>query len=266
MPPAHDSQPRLERKDFVVSSTQLEKIEACPATGVYVARGIEKKANFQQWYGIFVHRFLQYAITKGREEALAYVYTKKMKGVHSVCEKIDVDSLPMGQVEIEFAHNPIEGTSRRLPKNQGIRSADPDMEQYGRADLIEEPSPIPHVIDWKTGQLGDRHPARETQLLGLAASIRGQLSDPWGLTPPGLTRSENGYKVSLVGIHATGDLEWATTTLDDVAIDAYEERARRVQLRVIQDRKDADTGRTPAFVKGAHCMYCDLKPICPAQR
>jgi hypothetical protein len=243
----------IVRKDFVISSSSLGRLEQCPAAGVF-RQTTKEKPSFPQWYGIFVGRFLQYAVERGREAALAYVYTKKMKGVHNVCERIDTDALPVGRCEVGLAHDVIRDRGRELLP--GARSNDLDVysEQYGRADLLGElEGGVSLIVDYKMGDISELNPAEFNQLLGLAAALRGAQG-----------RSPAGYALALAQIRSTGHVDWAVSRVDDAHLDRYAERARLVHLRVLEDREHADSGRSIDFVPGAECTWCELRPDCPA--
>ena len=252
----------LKRRDFVVCSSQLGRLEQCPASGIY-ERAAKRRTNYGQWHGIFVHRFLEYTFTKGVAAALAYVRSKNMPKVIRCCEGIDLDALPKGIAELGWAHNPATDTSRQLANHCRLRSnMDFSTEQFGRADLVAydgrdratlDGIDRPLVIDYKSGlDTADADPGGNTQLLGLAASLRCELKC-------------DKIDVALVGVQGTGRLDWVIATLTNDHLDAYVSRARRVQLRVVADRQRADEGIAPYFAPDPeHCRWCQCKPVCPA--
>lgn len=49
----------LIAKSFNICSSDLGRLAACPGAGCYVLPKEREKPSFGQWYGIFVHRFLE---------------------------------------------------------------------------------------------------------------------------------------------------------------------------------------------------------------
>ena len=76
---------KLKPKNFVPTPYDLATIEVCPASRVFV--GPREKPNFAMWHGIFVHRFIEYAQTRGRDAALAYI-NKKNKRIAEILEVV----------------------------------------------------------------------------------------------------------------------------------------------------------------------------------
>jgi hypothetical protein len=247
---------KLARKDFPIGSAALQELEQCPATGVYVLDATEEerpKPHMGMWWGIFLHRFLEYAILHGREYALDYVRPKMAGRIYKTCSKIDVDALPKGDPEVPMAHNVIDGTGWRIVGKgaKWSKSLDVKTTQYGKADLISERYGRPLVVDWKSGNYVSSLPSDSTQLLGLAAAVSGE------------TTAE-AVDIALCGVMGDGSLRWRYQTLERSHLDSYAIRAKNVHLRVLEDRVRADQGIEPAFVKGPLCDWCDLKPVCKA--
>lgn len=242
----------LRRKDFTVTSANMVTLEACPGAGVYVPT-TRPKAHFAMWYGIFVHRFLEKCVTHGHELALEYIRTKKMKKAVACCEAIDPEQLYYGEVEIGYGHDPLDDTARRIPYSL-MDTIDVEREQFGKADvLVSDPTMAdgrPLIADYKCGEI-KTPPSESTQLLGLAASHRAEVK---------CTEID----VALVGVRSNGDLEWHTQTVDTIDLDDYVDRAKRLQLRVVDDRRRADEGIQPEFVRGDQCSRCNSKSVCPA--
>jgi hypothetical protein len=256
----------LIRKDFTLTSANLPRFEQCPATGVYRLGGAEKPTHYGMWWGIFVHRFLEYAVERGRDRALEYIRTKKMRKVVALCERIDVAALPPGRAEVPLLHSPLDDTGHEGTKGDYHRDNDPNRDHFGKADFLSTSGPRPLIVDYKTGDLGDDvQPAGNTQLLGLAAALRRCITDPWAVQPPGsMWRGE--VDVALVQVRATGDLDWTIATLADPDLDAYATRARLLHLRVLDDRQRADRGIPPDHATGPNCTQCELNPACPAMK
>jgi len=240
----------LRRKDFVICSRDIPRLEQCQAAGVY-RYGEKRKMAYVQWAGIFLHRFIEYATTRGRDAALQYIRAKKMKKVIAVCELIDTDALPFGATEQSLAHNVFDDTARDAL--DGPSGCDIETDQFSKADLIDYSAEVPLVIDYKTGAEGDTLPADSAQLVGIAAAIRADTRAPI-------------VRVGFGRIKATGEIDWTIQTLDGADLDAHVERARRIHLRVLEDRRMVDHGHEPDFVKGDLCQWCELRPVCPAHQ
>ena len=256
--------PGLKLLTSPVTSAALDRFEVCPGSAVYRPTAKEK-ISYGAWHGIFVHRFLEYTITKGYDAALAYIRTKRMLKTVRTCEQIDVDALPNGVPEIGWAHNPIDDTARQLPNVRALSNVmDATIEQYGRADLVSFDSrdrkyfdgeSRPLITDWKTGAVdGSTRPDQNSQLLGLAASMR----------------ADTGHAeidVALAHIPQSGEVAWTISTLSKQHLDAYVVRAKRVQLQVVRDRNWAARGIAPEFVRSDEaCTWCKCRPHCPAWR
>jgi len=242
----------LLRKDFTICSSNLELLEACPATGCYVLEERSKSEPWH-WWGIFLHKFLEIAVDQGREAGLAYLRSKKgymAKKVLVVAAKIDVDSIPPGDTEVGFAHDVFADSARRLSSSTGTLGLAKEREQYGRADLLV-PSTIPMVVDWKSGLKDAVDPQDSTQMLGLQAAVR----------------AEAGAKevdIALVGVLSSGELRWNVARISQAIHQRFLDRTRQVHLRVVQDRQRLDAGVEPEFIRSDHCDDCNLKPECPA--
>lgn len=244
----------LNPRDFTFTSASLDLFEACPASAVFNGPKKGRPINAGMWYGIFVHRFLEYATNKGHDFALAYIRGKAQTGrsaknALSCCEKINLEALPLGEAEVAMAHDLEAGTARRL---YGPHDRARSGEAFGKADLVFHEGDVPHVADYKCGWLnGD--PNNHPQLLGLACSVRLE------------TKSEE-VRVSLVGVASNGELHWNTISADKPRMDWFEDRMKRVHLRVQNDRVAfREVGTVPEFRPGEHCNRCHCQSIpCPA--
>lgn len=247
--------PGLVPKDFYLGSAGIEKYETCPATGVFALEEKPEKMEPWLWWGIFIHRFLEYAQTKGRQEALAYIENKFPRGL-SACRKINTDAIPPGDPEVAFAHDVYARRARRL-FGRGQRP-NVGSETYGRADLIfidPRKDGRPHIADYKTGDpTPDKTPVGNTQLLGLAAALRDELD--W----------KEPIDVSIVAVPSSGNLTWRTIELSQDELHDFSSHSHKVHLQVMRTRRDFhERGVPPAFNISEHCKWCHLKPHCPAQ-
>lgn len=244
--------PGLARKDFVLNSGSIDELDACPGRGAYAYDGPREPMHAGMWWGIFIHRFLEYAKTRGRAAALRYVAPKFRGRIWRTCACIDLSAIPDGETEASLAFDPFHGEARKLPGGPaGIRACVPELDQFGRADLLSSRRGLPHVIDYKSGEGPHGDPAACDQLLGLASSAR-------------VLAGTGGAYVSLVGVASSGSLHWRTALLARADLDSRAIRARIVHEKVAEARVLADMGIAPEFVRNEHCGWCDRRPACPA--
>lgn len=249
----------LERARGAVLWTGFERYEQCEAACALHLRGPKEKPMYGMWWGIFVHRFLEYVQTKGRTEALKYVGQKRLKGLYDCCASIDVDALPEGQVELGHAFDPLTGEVQVVGRNMRV----PENFQHGILDLLAERDRCPWVVDYKTGDISKEDPGGHSQLLGNMLAVRANWSDPWNLSPAGTTRPE-AYFVSLAQVMRDGSVRFKTAQLSDQHLDNFDQRARRIQLKVLHLRQKVDHGESVAFQPGEACGSCSIAPACPA--
>lgn len=234
-------------------SAALEVYEQCPASAVFSAK-TRRPTHGGMWYGIFVHRFLEYVTTKGAGFARAYIQGKGLNSKGSAnaamrcCLKIDTDALPDGEAEVAMVQHMRTGEVRRL--FQRFERAH-EMEQYGKMDFLFSEGRVPHVVDWKCG-MGEADPRSSTQVMGLACALRTETDEPM-------------VKASLVGVGSAGDMTWYTAKLHKSELDAFEARMKRTHLRVMKDRAEWKHNRvTPEFEPGPQCHRCANQMVCPA--
>jgi hypothetical protein len=241
----------------VVASADARRLEQCNAASVYrVHKDHAEKPHGGMWWGIILHRFLEYATERGHDAARDYIKGKKWDALKRTCMSIDLDALPHGNAEVGYAHNPLESTARRLFGGYAVRQCDKETEQFGKADLsidAQEGFPRPLIGDYKSGDIEGQLPLESTQMLGLGTS-RMRAEDLEELD------------LSLIRVHSSGELDWVTQTMTQAHAAAWENRARRVQLKVIQNRIKAANGVSPDFRVGENCEYCDLRPVCPEHK
>lgn len=198
------------------------------------------------WWGIFVHRYLEYSKTLGREKALEYI-AKKCRRALKCCSAIDVASIPDGDVEVGYAHDTAARLARRIKWPEQPKS---ESEMYGKADLVVA-GDVPHVVDYKTG--GTTFDPRESsQLVGLAVARR---IEAGGSGP---------VRVSVVGVCSSGQLLWRTEEIGAGEADAAEAKLVEVHKRVLADRKLLAEGVLPERSPGPHCEseWCPFQKGC----
>jgi hypothetical protein len=232
-----------------MGSAEVDQLELCPASGVF-ADPRKEKIEPWLWWGIFIHRFLEYYQTKGRDAALGYIRTKFRRGIDA-CEKIDVASIPAGEVEVALAHSMSSGVARRLA---GRGRPEPTDETYGRADLLIVGGDRPHVVDYKTGSAEGVVPVGNPQLLGLAAAVASLLDH------------KDAVDASIVAVRNDGRLDWRTATYTPSELADFVDRQRGVHARMIEDRRAwMDGGVLPEFRPGEHCEKCGFGETCPSR-
>lgn len=234
----------------MLTPRDLHMSEVCIASCVY--RGPKRKPHFAEWWGIFVHRYLEYAKTKGRHYALSYI-RKKFPRALKTCSAIDVDSIPDGENEADVLIDPLGRESYYAAYEDG----EPSIHIFARSDLIfdDDKRGIKHVVDYKCGE--KKHELENhDQLLTICSGVRTiELRD-------GIDKD---VAASIVNVLSTGDLVWNTIVYPKKKLDQHLKRMRRVHLSVFEARAElADEGIEPIFNEGDHCERCDLKPVCPA--
>ena len=243
---------RLEPLRVTFCSRDLERLAACPGSGVF--RGPpDQPVHPAAWYGIFVHRFLENAQLLGRDGALAALRRKAERAPSArralrTCEGVDVSRLPAGEVEVAWAEDVQAATSRRLGPGDEL---DRERDSFGKADLVfRDRGGAAHVVDWKTGKTPEG-PATRPQLWGLARSIA-------------LATYARVVRMSVVAVRAGGELSWETVEATRDMLDDFGERQRRVHLRVAEARAEWRAGVVPELVPGDHCRWCNCRALCPA--
>ena len=235
---------KITRKNFVLTPGDLARIEVCPGAGVY--DGPKFPPTSSMWWGIFVHRFLEYAQTRGREEALEYI-KRKCPRAYKTGAAINVRSIPLGHVEPEFVLDPVQRTARQARYSEARH----DRNVYARADLVFVDTVGLHVADWKSGD-SQTSPWGTAQLLTLACAA----SEVYPTT--------GDVRGSVVKVRGNGDLEWVTAVYTDDELEQHFERMHRGHLQVQQVRAQADAGAQVDFVRGPQCSRCSVLPVCPA--
>jgi hypothetical protein len=249
----------LTRATGALLWTAFDRYEQCDAACAYHLRGPKQKVHFSAWWGIFVHRFLEYAQTKGREAALKYVGGKRLKGLFDCCSRIDVNALPEGQVELGRALDPITGEHAEVMQGAKV----PENFQHGRLDVLSELERCPHITDYKTGEIDHINPGESPQLLGAMLAVRASWQDPWELAMRGGERPR-AYFVSLAKVNRDGSVRFRTAKLEDAHLDNFHQRARRIQLKVLHLRQRVDHGDRIEFQAGPACGSCPISVVCPA--
>ncbi len=234
----------LEPKDFVLAPYHMQVVEHCAASRVY--RGPKEKPNFGMWWGISIHLFLQYAQTRGRYAALAYI-RKKFPRSLKCCQGIDVDALPKGEVE---EHILLNTGDRSVLEADSYRDAEAEEHVYMRADLWAPEDA--HVIDYKSGEY-KKDPLETDQMLTLGAAMWLRCGKP------------DEVDVSIANVIKTGEIVWTTESLTAERAEEHLYRVRHLHLLVLETRSErVDEGIEPPFEPGEHCQRCHARQACPS--
>jgi hypothetical protein len=106
-----------------LTASQLDRAMACPASIALPAVSLAPSPESDR--GTEIHRFLETAITHGREAALAEVPDDAPW--RATCEGIDLDLLTAEaervECEVRFAYRPLADTARQLGAH--VRAATP---------------------------------------------------------------------------------------------------------------------------------------------
>lgn len=240
----------LTRKNFVVSQGDIDRVLICPASRAYV--GPKLPTHPGMWWGIFVHRFLQYAKERGRAPALAYIRSKRKPPLTAMCERIDIDAIPDGIHEAGVVIDPAERTGEIAPYN----TAEIAQHIFARLDLLyydETRGDIPHVADFKSGERS-YDPATSTQLLTEACGIA-------------YACNASEVAVSVINVIKDGTLRWNTHLHKASAMGAHWDKMHYAHLSVMETRREIDEdGIAAEFVHGSHCSGCRAEVACLHKR
>lgn len=240
--------PEMKLKHYVISANDIERVEQCPASRCFV--GPKQELHPAQWYGLFIHRFLEYCTTRGRESALQYIRSKKNKRIIAVCERIKAEQIPEdGIAELTIAINPTEGTAEALDWDM----TEPDQHVAGRSDLVfpDHSGPIWNVWDYKTGKNRDS-PKGHVQLMTNAVGVM-------------LLQGAESVRGSIVGVNSqTGDLEPDSVVYTQKQLRRHLQRIKLAQYMTLETRADfVEHGIEPDIAPSKErCWQCRAKTAC----
>jgi hypothetical protein len=239
----------LRAKNFVVSQGDIARCEKCPASRVFVGPKMPPPGGM--WYGIFLHRFLEYGKTRGREAALRYVRSKsqRMKALLNVCERINLDQIPDDALfEVGLVLEPETRTADMAPYG----SAEHSRNIYARSDMVHF-NKIPEVTDFKSGERS-YDPATSIQLLTGAAAV-------------GALHDADEVKVTVTNVIKTGELRPHSHIHKRKTLNAHWKRMRRTLMIIQETRAEfAEDGAEVEFVPGEHCKDCRAEVACLYKR
>jgi hypothetical protein len=138
-----------------LTASQLDRAIACPAS--FALPTISFPASTESDRGTEIHRFLETAITSGRESALAEVPGDAPW--RTTCEGVYLDQLTAGaervECEVKFAYSPLSDTARRLADEYAR-----DYTAVGEEEIAGTVGPPDHETRRRHGRhrLQDRPP------------------------------------------------------------------------------------------------------------
>lgn len=234
----------MDPRKYILSPYTFAAAEACPAARVY--RGTKRAPSHAMWHGIAVHRFIEYALRRDRDYALAYIRNKFPRRL-KFCESIDLEAIPAGTPEPQFVIDPREQFAL-LVDAQSVRAEAAARDHViVKGDLLVDGEPW--AVDFKTGkhEVDPRGP--QAMLEALAVWLH--FKRPATVRTTVLRITKGGPPP----VHT----DWSTPELV-----ASLKRVRRVHLQVLETRAEFyQEALEPDFAPGDHCYRCDARLTCP---
>jgi hypothetical protein len=238
----------LKPSTAALTAAVMPAVRECEAARVF--NGPKGQPSHAAWWGIAIHRYIQYAKTKDPEFALEYIDTK-FKRSYRCCASIDLTEIPDGSHETHLAYS----IDTRVPiRGKGTINAEEHV--HGRADLTYaiEADYENAVLDWKTGKATDHDATDNEQLLVLASAL--WLENPAHMDKP--------IHSALVAVRSNGMLDWYPTIYTPEKLEAFVKETRQLVFLVGETRADFhDGGVMPSFTPGDHCKTCFCVLACP---
>jgi hypothetical protein len=231
-------------KDFVLTPHDIPRLELCPAARVFtMKRGKTTAAHF---WGIGFHKFLEYAKTRGRGPALAYMQ-RKFPRMLNACARVDVDALPDGETEPAFIIDVLAGSCFV----GHYLDAEPDQHFFAKGDLVFYRDGRWHVWDYKTGSGPATQESEQIRTLCTAVWLREGAQDEM-------------VDGAIVIVTSNGDVTPRPHTFYAPELAAHSKRLRHLVLLTAETRAEyAEEGAAPEFIPGPHCHQCDIERVCP---
>lgn len=235
---------------YILSPHTFTAAEHCPAARVF--RGPRTAPGHGQWHGIAVHRFIEYAHTRGREAALGYIRLKFPR-LEKFCEALDLSLIPPGVSEPQYLIDTKRELSILLDSSRDVKSEGmPEYHVQVKADhMTADP---PEVFDWKTGER-TVEPSTSTQSLIESVAVWLELGRPARVS------------ATVIGIRKVKKeivLDPATHVFTKHELEAGMKRIRRAHLSLVETRAEwRQEGIEPERVPGDHCGRCDARDVCP---
>jgi hypothetical protein len=203
------------------------------------------------WYGIALHRYIEYSKTRGKYAAIAYIREKFPRQVE-VCKKIRVDEIPDGEQEQTLLIDLKRDAGGSHTKGSETRRTDgvqmkADLRSFDLVDGVV----MAHIIDYKTGDRVYALEDNDQLLTGAAASY---YEFP----------HEQGVRASIFNIHSDGSVHPTTIVYPPNRLREHFRRCKLIWSLVRETRAEVDDeALVPEFVPGAHCRTCRASSGCP---
>ena len=243
-------------RSYILSPRDIDRVEVCPASGVFVQR--EKKApSFAQFYGIYMHRFVEYAHKRGRDYALNYIASasRTSRKCYAVCEALDLASIPTGRDELAWAY---DTSSQECLYGEPEDPEDilPSTHIRGRADIVVA-SGAPNTPYFKVLEVWDMKTGDSRVDPRTSGQIRTTVAAMWD----GISSVVGG----IADIMSDGRVVKRTHTFTPDEILAERHRLRRIHLSIIEARHEYRHEHiTPMYQASVHCRWCNHKSVCDA--
>ena len=249
MEPSDESSKTITETDrplVLPTASGLDRAFACPGSAVLPK--IKDSQSKSAERGTVLHRFVQVAREKSREEALAGIEDDDLRGQAAA---IDLDALPVGaESEVALAYNPMTGEAQRLDIGQREYPESADW-FYGTADLVGVANDMVYVDDMKTGRVVvSAKDGWQLKFLAVAASRYMGVS---------------AARVSFRYLNSDGGWRQDSAEFDGFDLDTFAADLKKLYLRIHEAYKAYLAGIMPDLATGQHCTYCKSLPVCPAQ-
>lgn len=241
-----ESTSSIGRKLVLPTASGLDRAFACIGSTVFPR--VKDTQTKQAERGTVLHRFVQIARERTREEALAEITDDDLRNQAAA---IDLDALPLGaESEVALAYNPQTGEARRLDIGQREYPED-DNWLYGTADLIGVAGSTVYVDDMKTGRaVVAARDGWQLRFLAVAAARY---------------MGVDSARVGFFYLNNDGSWRHDTAEFDGFDLDTFADDLKNLHQRIHAAYADYLRGVMPDLATGSHCTYCKSAPVCPAQ-
>lgn len=199
--------------------------------------------------GTVLHKFIETARTKSRQEALAEIEDDDLRNQAAA---IDLDSLPVGaESEVALAYNPSAGEARRLALKGQRAYEQEDGWLYGTADLVGIAEDYVVVVDIKTGiPVVSAYESWQLRFLATAAAVLAE---------------KRKAKVAMLYLNENGNWrsDWAEFTAKELG--RFASQLSEMQQRGLEAAEVVAAGGVPPLATGPWCRWCKSMTMCPAQ-
>lgn len=210
----------------------------------------------------------------GQQAALSYIRHGKLKKFYGMCERIDINNIPMGEPEVQFL---IDTTGSALIADSWY-DADPEVHIAARADLVVDSKTfgsnmrhhlavmskrfdqVQHwVIDYKSGKTALQQDPYADQMATLALARWLCVENPTHLPEP------IGVAIAAIATDS-GEIFWKAGVYQEHVLAKLLRKHRRVHLEVLETRAEWRDGIEPKFLPGTWCHKCSAQLECDAYK